>query len=82
MPPNAPSIIDYTDSYVQAIERPLVAWATFFLILEVIQWIFLRKASTKALSNRTPALSTPLIGQGWVKISDGCAPNGRLSVDG
>eukprot|EP00435_Cladocopium_sp_Y103_P011408 s1224_g3.t1 len=52
MPPTAPSIIDYSDSYVQAMESPLVVWATFFLILEVIQFFFLHKASTKALSNR------------------------------
>lgn len=52
MPPTAPSIIDYSDSYVQAMESPLVVWATFFLILEVIQFFFLHKASMKALSNR------------------------------
>jgi len=52
MPPTAPSIIDYADSYVQAIERPLMFWATFFLVLEVLEFFFLRKASTKGLSNR------------------------------
>eukprot|EP00913_Durusdinium_trenchii_P026183 g24564.t1 len=52
LPPTAPSIIEYSDSYVQAVERPVVAWATCFLILEAFEWIFLRKASTKSLSNR------------------------------
>ena len=39
-------------SNIEAMESPLVVWATFFLILEVIQFFFLHKASTKALSNR------------------------------
>ena len=38
--------------HVEAMESPLVVWATFFLILEVIQFFFLHKASTKSLSNR------------------------------
>ena len=42
----------------EAMESPLVVWATFFLILEVIQFFFLHKASTKALSNRPRVAET------------------------
>ena len=52
MPPTAPGIVDYSDSSVQAVERPLVTWSIFFLTLELCEWLFLHKASTKALSNR------------------------------
>eukprot|EP00439_Symbiodinium_sp_Y106_P004904 s2737_g1.t1 len=52
LPATAPPVVSYRETYVQATERPLTLWSSLFVVVQLVDYVLRRKASTKALTNR------------------------------
>eukprot|EP00928_Gymnodinium_smaydae_P061809 TRINITY_DN457_c1_g1_i2.p1 TRINITY_DN457_c1_g1~~TRINITY_DN457_c1_g1_i2.p1 ORF type:complete len:937 (+),score=214.40 TRINITY_DN457_c1_g1_i2:67-2811(+) len=52
VPPGAPRVLPYEHTYWHAVQTPAVAWCSCFVLLQMLEWFLVPRASTKQVTEQ------------------------------